>query len=325
MHFSTAHLLVPHSHSLSHTYPLSSPLSPPLYTHRYILWSNIPGCALGLWCSHSIVGILCGQIAVRDATEEGSGKAKTGTTDAASSSSRSSSSAPRSGSNSSGGGLGMAENESLVALDSYGQKQAEAEALAGAAAATVANAAALSSSSSIDKGQVSASPGDGLAPASLPTIDSLRSKVLFMETAMWMAPMLWGIFAQLAWISYKDTDTALDIVGNACITQTVIYFGAPLSQVLQVILLKDSSSIYPPMVITNAAACVMWAVYGLQATDDVTIWGPNVAGIILQIVNMFLCLWYKNSHWRTIATALGCCAATGNSDSSAAKDKDNKL
>jgi len=284
----------------------------------YILWSNIPGMALGFWCSHSIAGILSAQIAVHEAGL---------------------------GQSTSRGGLGLAENESLVGLDvvdqtadvGKGDPSGEGSA-SGSGSGTSRDAKATTDVGEEKKG----AEGEAEAGAAPTAIDTLKSQAFFIETAMWIAPLLWGLMAQLAWVTYvdvEDKDTALHIVGNACIAQTVIYFGAPLSQALEVIRRKDSSSIYPPMVITNTAACLMWTIYGFSAVDDIAIWGPNVAGIVLQILNMILCLVYKNTHW----AILGACGSShGQSSSTSPKlearstssgeekantntDKDNKL
>ena len=133
-------------------------------------------------------------------------------------------------------------------------------------------------------------------------LDEMKSQYFKFEVALYLAPLLWGFISQLVWVSLTDKrEFAQDFVGWLVIVETVIYFGAPLSQISAVISQKDSSSIYPPMVITAALNCAMWCVYGFLSINNAFVWGTNLAGLILQVINMLLCLTYKNTHWKAMS------------------------
>ncbi len=72
----------------------------------------------------------------------------------------------------------------------------------------------------------------------------------------------------------------------------MLYFFAPLIAIKEVIRLKDASSIYPPSIFTNALNCTMWMCYGFIAVEDPVVWGPNVLGMVLQIINTLLIIKY---------------------------------
>ena len=183
----------------------------------YIFWSNIPGMALGFWCTHSITAILTYQI---DQCE-----ARIRENDA--------------------------EQENIVK----------------------------------DK-------------------ETFKKQLFYVEMSVCFCPILWGLLNQLSYTTFvDDPKTAVDLVGWAAIVQTTIYFGAPASDIMNILKEKNSSSIYPPMIVTNATNCLMWYIYGMEMNDAV-IWGPNVIGLILQVINGILVLWYPNRNWTILCSPL---------------------
>jgi len=121
-----------------------------------------------------------------------------------------------------------------------------------------------------------------------------KTKLLdLVEIGLFMAPPLWGFMSWLAWVIWEDDRTyAIKVIGYICVFQTLVYFSAPLSFIKEVVRLGDASSIYPPSIVANTANCSMWLVYGFVAIKDPMVWGPNLFGLVLQVVNTFLVIWY---------------------------------
>ena len=51
---------------------------------------------------------------------------------------------------------------------------------------------------------------------------------------------------------------------------------------------KDASSIYAPMTLAQCANCGLWTAYGYLAIGDIFVWGPNLTGLLLGLVQLTL-------------------------------------
>ncbi|KAH8061362.1 sugar transmembrane transporter [Aureococcus anophagefferens] len=60
----------------------------------------------------------------------------------------------------------------------------------------------------------------------------------------------------------------------------VIYYGAPLSTLAEVLATKDAASIFAPLCALNGANGLLWVTYGLTIADPF-VWVPNSMGVVL--------------------------------------------
>jgi len=146
------------------------------------------------------------------------------------------------------------------------------------------------------KASEDASGMDVIAEVGMPMASSSVSEaslLSYVEIGLWAAPPIWGLVAYFAWVVWEDDRAyAVKVVGWICVLQTAVYFTAPLSFIREVVRLGDASSIYPPSILANAGNCCMWLVYGWFAIKDPMVWAPNLFGLLLQVVNTLLVMWY---------------------------------
>ncbi len=72
------------------------------------------------------------------------------------------------------------------------------------------------------------------------------------------------------------------------------YYAAPLTTLVEVVKNKDSSSLYKPTLFANLINATMWVIYGLLGTGDPLVWGPNLIGFILSILQLSLAYYYPS-------------------------------
>ena len=68
----------------------------------------------------------------------------------------------------------------------------------------------------------------------------------------------------------------------------IILCSSPLSTIKSVLKRKDASSIYAPMTLAQCANCGLWTAYGYLAIGDIFVWGPNLTGLLLGLVQLTL-------------------------------------
>lgn len=127
-----------------------------------------------------------------------------------------------------------------------------------------------------------------------------------------VTPIVWFTVGTIAWCALEGDSSGEMVLGIVCFIGAFCYFGSPLSTMLEVIAEKDSSSIYPPMIIANAVNCTLWVLYGLLAINDVILWSINAIGFLLAFMNAVLLVIYPRTR------AGGFCAAEKDDSTSVA-------
>jgi len=77
------------------------------------------------------------------------------------------------------------------------------------------------------------------------------------------------------------------VIGICCDFFTILYYGAPLNTMTKVIRERDSSSLYPPLIVANMIASSMWTIYG-AAINNINVFIPNVIGASLAALQLIL-------------------------------------
>ena len=111
---------------------------------------------------------------------------------------------------------------------------------------------------------------------------------LRLEYVMFASVTYWLTVIFIISIVMKNADkaTAALIVGISSDISGLIYYGAPLATVAEVIRTKDSSSLFVPGIAISAINCILWFFYGLLGVQSALIYVPNAIGIILCLVEL---------------------------------------
>jgi solute carrier family 50 (sugar transporter) len=117
--------------------------------------------------------------------------------------------------------------------------------------------------------------------------DDVRKKLEIMTLFL---VSMWGTAGFVA-AMLEDKMQAIAMIGILGNIIVFLMFASPLSTFPKVIKKKNSSSINRPFAICQVLNCVVWVAYG-TATNDLYVAMPNVAGLILGIVQMVLILRY---------------------------------
>jgi solute carrier family 50 protein (sugar transporter) len=78
------------------------------------------------------------------------------------------------------------------------------------------------------------------------------------------------------------------VLGILATVFCILLFSSPLSTIKTVFEQRSSESIYAPATAAQCANCAMWTTYGLFAANDVFVWGPNLTGLLLGLVQLAL-------------------------------------
>ena len=74
----------------------------------------------------------------------------------------------------------------------------------------------------------------------------------------------------------------------------VVLAASPLSSMRTVIARRDAASIYAPMTAAQCVNCLLWTVYGLAAAHNAFVWGPNLTGLLLGLMQLGLKLCFPS-------------------------------
>lgn len=85
----------------------------------------------------------------------------------------------------------------------------------------------------------------------------------------------------------KDAAARLGIWGFAGNIIALVYYGAPLSSMYDVIRTRNSASILLPLTLMNTANAALWTTYGFAVADPY-IWVPNGIGLALSVAQIVL-------------------------------------
>jgi uncharacterized protein with PQ loop repeat len=90
------------------------------------------------------------------------------------------------------------------------------------------------------------------------------------------------------------------IVGAFSIISSLLFYGAPLINMIEIVKSKDASSLYAPALLINGANCTLWFFYGLIGIEAVIVWLPNIIGLALLVVELIMCGIYPAVRHKTI-------------------------
>jgi solute carrier family 50 (sugar transporter) len=99
----------------------------------------------------------------------------------------------------------------------------------------------------------------------------------------------WLVFSRVS-VSARSS-----ILGYWASALFVVLCAAPLSTIRKVIQRKNASSVYAPATAAQCANCGLWTAYGYLGIGDVFVWGPNLTGLVLGLLQLALKLIYPSS------------------------------
>ncbi|EGF81946.1 hypothetical protein BATDEDRAFT_16153 [Batrachochytrium dendrobatidis JAM81] len=92
----------------------------------------------------------------------------------------------------------------------------------------------------------------------------------------------------------RQAQPSKTVLGSVCVFILVIFYASPLSDLASVIRSRDASSINPILGFCSLLNGALWTGYGF-AISDPFIWAPNVVGVVLSIVQLFLCFLFRGN------------------------------
>ncbi|XP_050531037.1 sugar transporter SWEET1-like isoform X2 [Daktulosphaira vitifoliae] len=87
------------------------------------------------------------------------------------------------------------------------------------------------------------------------------------------------------------SENALHRVGLACCIMTMLFFAAPLSNLVHVIRVRNSESLPLPLIIMTFLVSTQWLVYGKMLRDKFIMY-PNAVGCALSAIQLILFIVY---------------------------------
>lgn len=105
-------------------------------------------------------------------------------------------------------------------------------------------------------------------------------ELLIPEILLYSHANLWAVVALWICMSTDNLDYVKEVVGMLVLVVTVLSHTLPIYKIPFVIRNKDSSSIYAPQYIIQAASCILWFVYGL-GISAVGVWASSLFGLLM--------------------------------------------
>eukprot|EP00195_Chlamydomonas_chlamydogama_P011063 CAMPEP_0202891162 /NCGR_PEP_ID=MMETSP1392-20130828/1301_1 /ASSEMBLY_ACC=CAM_ASM_000868 /TAXON_ID=225041 /ORGANISM="Chlamydomonas chlamydogama, Strain SAG 11-48b" /LENGTH=259 /DNA_ID=CAMNT_0049574843 /DNA_START=36 /DNA_END=815 /DNA_ORIENTATION=+ len=128
--------------------------------------------------------------------------------------------------------------------------------------------------------------------------EKVRSRVRMVLCAeAVLLPVLWVVSA-FAFSDVKDQQNLWGLAGN---TISLIYYGAPLSSMAEVIRTRNSASILLPLTMVNLTNALLWTAYGL-AVMDAYVWLPNGIGAALSLAQLALSMMFPARHGSAVGS-----------------------
>lgn len=131
--------------------------------------------------------------------------------------------------------------------------------------------------------------------------DSIRMKV---ETILFVSACFWVFIILITSIVLRDPkydEINISIVGAFSVISSLVFYGAPLINMVEIVKSKDASSLYAPALLINGANCTLWFFYGLIGVKAVIVWLPNIIGLALVAVGLVMCGIYPAKRHKTMA------------------------
>ena len=112
-----------------------------------------------------------------------------------------------------------------------------------------------------------------------------------VENLFFFAFLFWGIIAMLSAMAFgkseQQRESAAFFVGIVSCLMAVVYYIAPLSNMVKIIKTRNSSSLYPPTLFANLSCTMLWVIYGFAIGDPV-IWSPNAISLVFAVAQIIL-------------------------------------
>ncbi|CAJ1945932.1 unnamed protein product [Cylindrotheca closterium] len=115
------------------------------------------------------------------------------------------------------------------------------------------------------------------------------------ENLLMLMCTVWVVFGTvLALADFMDLNSKVLMVGIVTNCILIVFYGAPLSTISQVLKDRHTASIHVPTMILNSLGSSFWCVYGI-AISDYFIAGPNALGFVFGAVQIFLYMVFPRS------------------------------
>jgi hypothetical protein len=117
---------------------------------------------------------------------------------------------------------------------------------------------------------------------------------LRVELILVISMTLWIVISFITLLAFPTSlsNEGLIIIGSFADTSSFIYYCAPLSFAVEVIMTKNSKRFYVPTILLNLLTTILWFLYGLVGVNEITVWLPNIIGSSVCLLQIVLALMY---------------------------------
>jgi solute carrier family 50 protein (sugar transporter) len=125
--------------------------------------------------------------------------------------------------------------------------------------------------------------------------ESDLNNILWLEMLLVGGVLFYGIMGLIVGLALDSSQKEAGemIFASSGNFFALFYYAAPLTTIAEVFRTRDSSSLYPPMLLANTCNSSMWFVYGLFGIYDPFVYVPNGIGASLSIFQLFLAVTFK--------------------------------
>jgi hypothetical protein len=118
---------------------------------------------------------------------------------------------------------------------------------------------------------------------------------LRVELILVVSMTLWIVISFITLLAFPTSlsNEGLIIIGSFADTSSFIYYCAPLSFAVEVIMTKNSKRFYIPTILLNLLTTILWFLYGLVGVNEITVWLPNIIGTF---IGSHLCMLLGHSY-----------------------------
>lgn len=131
--------------------------------------------------------------------------------------------------------------------------------------------------------------------SSLTLLDHKKSdlfRLQVMTSLLVSSAIFWCLMGMIACIAYPADPASREqgtvFIGTLGMGFGLAYYTAPLSTMAQVIKMRDSSSLYLPLIVSSFCNAFLWVIYGFVVKHDLAIWLPNGVGVVLSTIQFAL-------------------------------------
>ena len=114
-----------------------------------------------------------------------------------------------------------------------------------------------------------------------------------LEQVFFAISISWATLGSVTGWFMEQQDHAATIIGITANCNLVFFYMAPLNTIWNVMKTQNSALIHRPTMTMNTLNAAFWVLYGTARRDRIILF-PNAIGMLLGIIQIFVCVWYPH-------------------------------